>query len=113
MNNDIQLLPLIGAFAVACAVWLVIQNNRRREMAKALETLTASVNSLAQSVFGLTASVDAAVAEINTEDATEAQLSTLAGVVDNLKASVDAQAVRLDEAVNPTQPPAEPPMPPA
>lgn len=71
----------------------------------ALDDLTSSVVALDLSVQSLGASVDAAVSVIQTGAATDAQLLALKVTTDGLKASVDAQVTKLNDAVNPPTPP--------
>lgn len=71
----------------------------------ALDDLTSSVVALDLSVQSLGASVDAAVSVIQTDAATDAQLLALKVTTDGLKASVDAQVTKLNDAVNPPTPP--------
>jgi len=66
-----------------------------------LDNLTTAINNNSAAVTDLTASVDAAVADINTQTPTDAQINALTSVVDSNTATVNAQTARLNAAVNP------------
>jgi len=80
-------------------------NKRHKEIMTALETLTSSVDSLTASNTDLTAAVNDAITRIGTPSATDAQLLSIAGIVDHNTEVVKAQTAALQAALNPPPPP--------
>ena len=66
-----------------------------------LDNLTAAISANSVATTALAASVDAAVADINSQTPTDAQITALTSVVDSNTAAVNAQTARLNAAVNP------------
>ena len=71
----------------------------------ALETLTASVNANTQGQAALTTAVNAAIVQLGTPGATDAQLLSLAAAVDSSTESDKALTDALNAALNPPTPP--------
>jgi hypothetical protein len=71
----------------------------------ALETLTESVNKNTQGQADLTVAVNAAIVQLGTPGATDAQLLTLAAAIDSSTASDAALTQALKDAVTPPAPP--------
>ncbi len=82
-----------------------------KKLMTSLDNLTASINTNSTAVTGLTASVDAAVADIAALSPTDGQLAALQSIVDSNTAATNAQTARLTAAVTP--PVAVPPPAPA
>ena len=79
--------------------------HQHEKLMTALETLTASVQALHDGDAALTTAVNDAITHIGQPGATDAQLTTLAGVIDTKTASDAALVVALNAALNPTPPP--------
>lgn len=80
------------------------QIERDRKIMTALETLTASVNAATTAQSELTTAVNAAIVQLGTPGATDAQLLSLAAAVDASTASDAALTAALTAAVNPPAP---------
>jgi hypothetical protein len=78
---------------------------RHRKLMTALETLTASVNANTQGQAALTTAVNAAIVQLGTPGATDAQLLSLAAAVDSSTESDKALTDALNAALNPPTPP--------
>ncbi len=75
-----------------------------------VERLTKATTDNTAAITALTKSVDAAVADLQQGSAGDAQLDALAGAIEANNTNLAAQQARLDEAVNPTPPPAPAPV---
>jgi hypothetical protein len=78
---------------------------RHLQIMTALETLTASVNANTQGQANLTTAVNAAIVQLGTPGATDAQLLTLAAAIDQNTQSDKSLTDALITAVNPTPTP--------
>jgi DNA uptake protein ComE-like DNA-binding protein len=84
------------------------QNERHGTLMTALEELTAAVNEAATAQTDLTTAVNAAIVQLGTPGATDAQILTAATAIRANTASDVALTAALKDAVNP---PVEPPAP--
>ena len=75
--------------------------HRHEQIMTALETLTASVNTNTSGQADLTAAVNAAIVQLGTPGATDAQLLSLAAAIDQNTQSDAALAAALRAAVTP------------
>jgi hypothetical protein len=80
-------------------------NLRHQQIMTALETLTNSVNANTQGQANLTTAVNAAIVQLGTPGATEAQLLSLATAIDQNTQSDKALTDALIAAVNPVTTP--------
>lgn len=96
-DQESRLITAFNAFS---------QSNQQRfeQIMTALETLTASVNANTQGQADLTTAVNAAIVQLGTPGATDAQLLSLASAVDASTQSDAALTVALKAAVNPPVP---------
>lgn len=78
--------------------------HRHETLMTALETLTASVNTNTSGQADLTAAVNAAIVQLGTPGATDAQLLSLAAAIDQNTSSDAALAAALRLAVTPPTP---------
>ena len=105
MQTIAHLAELVGIAALLVAVLAL--RKKAKETMTALQKLTDSIADLSSATTELATSVDAAVVELQAEDATEAQLNTLAASAVTLAATIRSQSTRLADAVNPPPPPTE------
>jgi ribosomal 50S subunit-associated protein YjgA (DUF615 family) len=82
--------------------------HRHTELMTALETLTQSVTQLHDGDAALTTAVNAAITQLGQPGATDAQLLTLASVIDTKTASDAALTTALTNAVTPVVTPPTP-----
>jgi hypothetical protein len=80
-------------------------NERFKKLMTALETLTNSVNANTQGQANLTTAVNAAIVQLGTPGATDAQLLSLSAAIDQNTQSDKALTDSLIAAVNPTTTP--------
>jgi hypothetical protein len=81
------------------------EQERHEQIMTALETLTASVNTNTSGQADLTAAVNAAIVQLGTPGATDAQLLSLAAAIDQNTQSDAALAAALRAAVSPAPTP--------
>ena len=79
-------------------------NQIERHFVALFDALTQAVNDQATAVTALTASVDAAVTELQSLPPTDAQIAALTSTVTGLTTAIQAQTARLTSAVTPPPP---------
>lgn len=82
-------------------------NTKHKETMKAIDDLTAAITALSNTTTTLTASVDAAIADIQQLSPTEAQLAALTQSIQTVNATLQAQSDRLNSAVASPTPPTQ------
>jgi ABC-type transporter Mla subunit MlaD len=79
--------------------------HRHQQIMTALETLTASADALTAADTDLTGAINDAITRIGSPSATDAQLLSIAGIIDHNTEVVKNQTAALRAALNPTPPP--------
>lgn len=83
---------------------ICVLEKTQEKIMTAIETLTESVNAAAKAQTELTTAVNAAIVQLGTPSATDAQILTAAAAVDANTASDVALTKALTDAVNPPTP---------
>jgi predicted nuclease of restriction endonuclease-like RecB superfamily len=108
-NTEKELIELLekvlGTFFKDLEERLRAIEHKQDKIMTALETLTNSVNANTQGQANLTTAVNAAIVQLGTPGATEAQLLSLATAIDQNTQSDKALTDALIAAVNPTPTP--------
>jgi hypothetical protein len=108
-NTEKELVELLekvlGNFFQDMETRLRAIEHKQNTIMTALETLTDSVNNNTKGQADLTVAVNAAIVQLGTPGATDAQLLSLAQAIDSSTASDAALTQALKDAVTPPTPP--------